>query len=410
MKFNFFKKHISFTNLFIGQVVSVFGSLIYSYYVGFYLLDITNSIVLFGAYISFLMVFRLVMGYVSSVIVERLDKVKIIVYSDLILGILMLLTGLILLVVSPGINNTVYILIMINIISTFLNSLFNPAVNSLYPLLLNGENLKIGYSLRTAMNNAQNIVTIMISGIIFNYVSVEFVLIFNGISFFMSAMFERKIVALFTEDDESLKKREKFSSLFVGGFKYIIKDKTVSSYLILSSILNIVSYAYSVILIRYMLLEHLKLNEIYFSIAVVAYSVANIIASKYVIKAKRSNYSFIKMGLIVQILSLVPLLFISMDFKSYSLVLGLISVSCMNYGMTIYNIPMTSKIMQEIDKNYLSRSIGVLTLTSGLTAPLSNMIFSLLLSTYDFRISVLFAIVVFIFGYVYLLKNKYLVK
>ncbi len=58
------------------------------------------------------------------------------------------------------------------------------------------------------------------------------------------------------------------------------------------------------------------------------------------------------------------------------------SAVILQLGITVYNIPMTSKIVGSIEKEYISRTLGVLTLVSDATFPLSSLLVSFLLAQF----------------------------
>ncbi|ERJ11017.1 MFS transporter [Haloplasma contractile] len=110
MRTSLFKYNKDFRNLFFGQAISNVGTVLYTYIVGFYLLDETGSIYFLGTYIAIVGVVEIGFKYFVSFAIEKRNKVKIIVFSDFIHGILMLIGFLYLLFLGM---HRIYMLIIL---------------------------------------------------------------------------------------------------------------------------------------------------------------------------------------------------------------------------------------------------------------------------------------------------------
>lgn len=394
MKNSIFVYNKDFRNLFFGQAVSNIGSVLYAYVVGFYLLNETGSIYFLGSYLAIIGVVEIIFKYIASFAVEKQNKVKIVVRCDVIHGILM---GLGFLYIIFFDSYKIYMLIILSLLSTIINSIFTPSISSLYPLILDKKDMKIGKSYRTMLGRLQLIIGVGLSGILFGIISIEMIMLINGISFIISSWFERKIKNSYVVENI----KEKFFSLIKNGLKYVMKTPILFHYNILSTILNIYTVGYLTIFVRYIILEYYQLGEVYYSNTVIGYSIIIIITTYYINKINISEYLAIILGLSIQLLAIViSLLFIDHFY------LFITSILLSNIGLTLYNIPMVSKILSEIDKEYMSRAIGTMAFISSITIPLSNFIYGFLIEKFQVQITLIFTVLILAISITYVIMRK----
>ncbi|ERJ11016.1 MFS transporter [Haloplasma contractile] len=281
--------------------------------------------------------------------------------------------------------------------SSIINSIFTPAIASLYPLILSKKDMKIGKSYRTMLSKLQLILGVGLSGILFNVMSIELIMLINGVSFIISSLFERQIKESYIIQNT----KEKFLSLLKNGLNYVIKTPLLFHYNVLSTLLNLYFVGYLAIFVRYIFLEYYNLNEIYYSNTVIAYSIIIILTTYIINKIDLNEYYAILIGLFTQLFAIV----MSLMFIDH-LYLFIISILLSNVGLIFYNIPMVSKIMCEIDKEFMSRAIGTMSFISSVTMPLSNYIYGLLLEKYNVEFAIIFTLFVLIVSVIYVLLRK----
>lgn len=389
MKTSIFSYNKDFRNLFFGQAVSNIGTVLYSYIVGFYILQETSSVYFLGTYFAVVGVVEILFKYLISFAIENENKVKIVVRCDLIHGILMILGFLYFATIG---KYKIYVLITISLMSSIINSVFTPAISSLYPLVLDKEDIKLGNSYRTMLGRMQLILGVGLSGLIYGIISIKYVMLINGISFILSAISEGQIKESYVVKNT----KEKFSSLLKNGLNYVVKTPILLHYNILSTILNIYTTGYLTIFVRYVFLEYYGLREIYYTSTVIAYSVIIILTTYVINKVNMKEYSAIILGLVAQLMAIVISL-VAIDH----LFLFVIAVILANVGITLYNIPMVSKIMSEIDRQYMSRTIGTMSFISSITIPLSNYLYGLLIERYNIKLTLLFTLVILVISIAY---------
>ena len=111
------RKEISNLVLFsLGKFVSVFGTSVYTFAIGLYVLKITGSGLSFAATLGFGLVATIIFNPIAGVMADRFDKKRIVVAMDLLNGFLFITVYFISLIYDLNLI-TIYL-------STFLTTVF----------------------------------------------------------------------------------------------------------------------------------------------------------------------------------------------------------------------------------------------------------------------------------------------
>ncbi|GAA0780233.1 MFS transporter [Hathewaya limosa] len=85
-------KFINNINCYIlGRAISSFGTQIYNFILALYILKITGTALTFAITLVLSIIPRIILGPIAGILVDRLDRKKIIVITDILCGIIMLL-------------------------------------------------------------------------------------------------------------------------------------------------------------------------------------------------------------------------------------------------------------------------------------------------------------------------------
>lgn len=127
----------NFWLLWQGQFVSVFGDAVYDIALSFFVLELTGSTAVMGTIMAFVTIPRVVMGPFSGVVVDNYDRKKLIVLADVIRGVCVLLIAY---GAAKGFLK-VWMIIGIAIIFGICTSIFNPAIESVFPDIVAEEKM-----------------------------------------------------------------------------------------------------------------------------------------------------------------------------------------------------------------------------------------------------------------------------
>ena len=173
----------------IGKLISVFGSAIYTFAIGLYVLKQTGSgfsfaLTLFVGLIPTI-IFSPVAGYMS----DRFDKKKIVVFMDFANGMMFLI--LFLLTLKFELNQPMIY------ISTFLTTVFTTffgiAFEAAKPNLVADEKLMSINSLSKVIDSTALILAPVLGGLIFAFTDIKTFILINAVCFIFSAGIETMI-------------------------------------------------------------------------------------------------------------------------------------------------------------------------------------------------------------------------
>jgi len=251
-----------------------------------------------------------VIGPIAGTLVDRMKKKSVIVAADLLLGLLSI--GLILANNLPQVYTIVFV-------QSVLSAFFRPAIRSLFPLIVEKENLTAANALNGISYRVSSLIGPAIGGLIIGVLGVPMLFILNGISFIISAISETFI----QYEDTSLKHKKADNSLlqdFKDGFDYIRQHQSVRFVILFFAILSLTGGGWRVLYTAYIKLE-LALTPALFGILSSAMGIGAVLGAMIVGKlAKKTSSlllitygfllysaSYLLMGMFNHIFLLVPI-------------------------------------------------------------------------------------------------------
>lgn len=225
-----------------GQLVSYLGDIIYSFALSFWVLEVTGSTALMGILQAVSMVPRLVIGPFAGVLVDKWDRKKIIVITDLIRGVLSSFVGIAALM---GVLE-VWMVFVVGVVTSICSAFFNPAITSVKPDIVDKSKLVKANSVTSLAQSGASMLGNTVSGIIYVVIGAPYMFLFDGVSYLFSA---------FTELFINIPKREKksheitFKEDFKSGLLFLINFKALRNLFIVASILNFFANAAFVLIL-----------------------------------------------------------------------------------------------------------------------------------------------------------------
>lgn len=183
-----------FTIITLGSVVSMLGNNLSGFAMSLKVLDIKESTPYYALYYAVFIFFytlpRLIMPIVSGTFLDRFSRKKTIYTLDFISSGLYLLLGWL---IYMEYFNFVLLVIGCFIIGS-IDSIYNVAYTSFYPLLISEGNYSKAYSVASTLETIAALM-IPVAVAVYNTVGIVPLLIFNSITFFIAAVMETKIGA-----------------------------------------------------------------------------------------------------------------------------------------------------------------------------------------------------------------------
>ncbi|OEF99016.1 hypothetical protein BHF71_10250 [Vulcanibacillus modesticaldus] len=282
---------LNFLLIFLGRAVSVLGSAIFSFALSLYVLDLTGSAAIFSLLISLNILPSIFVSFFGSVFVDRFDRKKIIVFSDLLSGIAVLIFAIIFSYYPQSVSIFMGYVIIIGVIQGF----FLLAVNASIPNIVNEERVA---SVNSSIQSLQAVVSIIgpiLGATLYNLFNMELILIINGISFLLSGISEIFIVFKRTIEvkQDKLTIKSYFNSL-KEAIEYLKVQKTIKFLLIFVVIINFIYQPLIIMVITFVTYQVLKVTGFQLALIEGASSLGVILGAIIVSSYKSTNSLIMK--------------------------------------------------------------------------------------------------------------------
>jgi len=173
----------NFVLMWQGHAVSVFGDVLYSIAIGYWVYHETGSTGLMGLMSSISMFVAMFLNPFTGAIVDRINRKKVLIVADVIRGVLMLGVG----AMALSGNLSVELVMVTAFVAAMCGSMFGPATMTVFVDIIPHSELVRAQSLSSGTNNLINFVGKGVSGALLTFMGVGPMIILNGISFLFSA-------------------------------------------------------------------------------------------------------------------------------------------------------------------------------------------------------------------------------
>lgn len=221
-----------------GKTISLFGSAIYAFVVGLYLLRTTSSAFSFALNLALYTIPVVLFNPIAGVIADRFNKKILVVGSDLINGIFLSLIYLAL----TSFSFNLYILYFSTFVMTTLTVFFDIALESAKPSLVRESALVKINSQARVIESLSHILGPLLGGVIYSFINLEGFILINALSFLISALIEYFIDYQYNRQAEENSGNNKNLDTFIfrlkEGFYYIFRSKKLRSLVYIFVALN----------------------------------------------------------------------------------------------------------------------------------------------------------------------------
>ena len=349
----------------LGRAMSIFGTAIYTFAMGLYVLKLTGSGLSFATTLVLGVLPAVLINPFAGVLADKINKKLIVVTMDALSG--SLLTGLFLYTGTGEL--TLFAIYISTFAITAFTTIFNAGMESGIPNMVTEDNLMSINSVSKIIDSVSQILGPMIGGIIFLAADIRMFILINGLSFLFSAALE-----VFTDFELYCKEPEGKSNItkinFLGdikeALKYMMGEQKIMGIFIIFVFLNFfISLSVSVPL-PFIVNEVLRLNSRQFGMIQGAFSVGAIIGAflvKKMSKGIRHNSYYILMSKMVSISIIMvglPLLFpklnvsVTIYFLFYCLIMILLGTV-----ISLIDIPLLFMMQVNIPDSYRGRVLGL---------------------------------------------------
>ncbi|PUU86803.1 MAG: major facilitator superfamily protein, partial [Halanaerobium sp.] len=221
-----------------GKTISLFGSAIYAFVIGLYLLRTTSSALSFALNLALYTLPVVLFNPIAGVIADKFNKKILVVGADLINGIFLSLIYLFITNFTFNVN----ILYFSTFVMTTLTVFFDIALESAKPALVRESGLVKINSQARVIESLSHILGPLMGGVIYGFVNLEGFILINAISFIISALIEYFIDYQYNLQIEKDKENSNNLNTFIfrlkEGFYYIFRSKNLKALVYIFIALN----------------------------------------------------------------------------------------------------------------------------------------------------------------------------
>ena len=326
------KTNNTFKKLFYGQTLSVLGDWFHTVTLLTFVYSITESPFMVALTLISKGLPQLLLSPFIGGIVDRFPKKKILIFTDISRGIIVL-TYLFALY-------KIEIIFISNICLSVLSCLFEPAKQATLKNIVHQNHFVIANSLSSTINGFMSIMGASLGGIIAQSLHIEFAFLVNSLSYFVSAYFIYNM-SVPTHDIRNEKKA--FFTDIKDGYTYILQTKIILTLILVGISWGIIGGAYQLLLTIYAeKIFHTNIGILY-TIQGAGLMIGSLLVNLYISKNEEKMKKAFGWAYFLQ--GIFFLGFILSD----QLIIGIITLLCMRIAGGII-VPLDTTLLQTYTK------------------------------------------------------------
>jgi MFS family permease len=388
-------KEKNFSLLMMGKFISLTGTQMQDFALSLYVLKVTGSATLFASVMIVALIPQLILSPIAGVLADWFDRKKIIVYLDLISGLVVGAFAVVYLTTGKLSMLSIYALV---ILLTLVSVMYQPASGTVIPTIIKKEDLVDANGISSLIASMGNLLAPLIGGILFGFYGLFIILVINAISFIIAATGQ-----MFINIPKANKMPEKinfkaFRDDFSEGIQFIKERKTLLHIIILAPILNFVFSPLFSIGSTFVTKKMLKITDFQFGlmqmIIVVSMMLSPFIASKYAKKYSIGKVLFFAVftsSILIAVMAIVPSAFYLSLFSSN--LVPYISITAISFLIcaiiTTSNIVLSAMFQKIVPISMMGRVGTVMNTCCMAIAPLGLALFGILFDNISASICIL---------------------
>ncbi|MBD7911566.1 MULTISPECIES: MFS transporter [Clostridium] len=383
--------------LITAKFISLIGSQLQTFALSLYVLALTGSATNFAIVTAISIIPRIVIGPLAGVIADWFNRKKIIVYTDLLSGIIVGIYW-----VMFRLNGEISLIgiYFLAVILSVISSIFLPAISTILPSIVKKDDLVDANGLDSLTTNIGNLIAPLIGGILFTTLGLEGILLINSISFIFSAIGEMFInIPKLDIKSEKLNTRV-FITEFFEGIKFVKQKSFVFNIIILALVLNFALSPIFSLGLTYIGKQVLKITDSQYGI-MESILMASMIISPFIVSKLNRNInpgkimflSIFSSSLLTVLIALISSdVYTSLFSSNFVPYISIIVVGFI-IGMitSIANISVTIIIQKEIPLTMMGRVSAVISTGCVSAVPIGQLIFGILFDNFEAWVCIIFA-------------------
>lgn len=348
-----------------GKTISVFGTAIYQFAMGLYVLKLTGSAVSFAATLILGIIPMVILNPFAGVIADKFNKKRLVVSMDVLNGLLLVFVY----VFSHIFGLTLVLIYAATLLMTVFSTFFGVGMESAKPNIVTEKRLMNLNSIGKVIDSVSSIMGPMVGGMVFALVDIRAFILINGISFLLSGVSIWLIKFTSCQRSASagqLKEKILFMKEIKDGFHYLIGRREILNLFILLISLNFFLGFAVMVPIPYLMNTIFRIGAKEFGVIEGAFPVGMILGALLVKKIiNRIAYSCLLRNLslalsLLMVFSGIPLML--EGFNEFYIVSFYCLIMFLFGGVVaLIDIPFSYMMQKEIPDEYRGRvlSIGI---------------------------------------------------
>lgn len=228
-------KNKSLLLLISGAFISILGSQIQDFALSLYVLKLTGSATKFASVLAVTILPQIILGPICGVFADWFDRKKLMVVLDIISGLVVGSMGIIYKI--NGVLPMGYIYFAVIVLSV-VSLLYGASASAVIPSIVDKEQLVSANSFISGAKSIPQILGPVISGVIYGFWGLTYVVIFNSLSFFISALCEILMTIPKSQREPIKFNFKQFKLDFKEGLSFILHKKLIFRIVMCAFIIN----------------------------------------------------------------------------------------------------------------------------------------------------------------------------
>lgn len=395
-------KQKDFFLLMLGKLVSLIGSEMQGFALSLYVLKITGSATKFASVLSITLIPKLILGPIAGVIIDWIDRKKVIVYLDMLSGIIIGIYAVLYIVNGELSLGGIYVLA---VLLSFISLIFQPAINTVLPSIVEKEELAGANGINSLVMSIGNLIAPAVAGFIFGIYGMSVVLIVNSISFILSSISEMFINIPKVNNRPEKININTFVYDFSEGIKFIKDKKIIATIITLACIVNFACPPITSIGLAFISKQILKVTDYQYGI-LECFFVASMIIAPFMINKVSKKFTIGKIffldifitAILVAIMAIIPSTFYLNLFSSNLIpyISLIVIIFMIGLILSIGNIALGTMFQQEVPLEIMGRVGTVMTSVSMAALPLGQILFGVLFDKIEAWVCILITSFIFL--------------
>lgn len=404
---------------YLGSLISIFGTAIYTFTISLYTLKITGSSLSFSTTLILSIMPIIILNPIVGVIADKFNKKKLVVTANLLNGIFLFIIYLI----SSWKGLSIGIIYLSTFVITSINIIFDVSIDSAIPNIVSKEKIVNVNAGNRIIDSISSVLGPVFGGIAFAIFNIEFFILINSISFLLSAILDTLIDFKYNTNSELEEKQQiniaignlNYFKEIAEGFKYLISKKYIVEILVIFIIFNFfISFSVS-IPIPIILNNILKIPSKSFGLIQGAIPTGMIIGAfmvkKIIAKYKlKSIFSIVGVIMSINIILLaIPLFINTINNTNIFIIYYLVIMLFMGACISLVDIPFSYTLQTNIEEEFRARALSLTISIVKVVVPISYLISGVLLQSIEAYIVIIFGgisvLIISIIFYKYTLKK-----